>query len=343
MENEIKKHRDIDVITHEIKELCDAAGKTMLLYAAEIGRRLVEAKEILPHGEWGRWLSEECGFSQRTANKHMQIFKAYGSAQVSLLGAELNSPTWANLSYSQALQLLSVPENEREEFAKANHVEDMSTRELERAIKERNELAEKLAGVEEELKATVEDARDYRYKYNQKAGYAEELQKKIDKQQERISELDKTVESSNKITTDLQEKYEKAKAAEKDAKKKLKELKDNPEIPPEALERIRAESEARAAEKYKAEAEQSLEDAKRQLAEAKAEAENAVSEAEQLRSEMKKREIAANKSVIEFETIFRATQENMNKLIDITNNADPDIAIKLKKALRACLERYLNM
>lgn len=65
MENLEVKHRDIDVITSEIKELCDAAGKTMLLYAAEIGRRLVEAKEILPHGEWGRWLSEECGNAVR--------------------------------------------------------------------------------------------------------------------------------------------------------------------------------------------------------------------------------------------------------------------------------------
>ena len=73
MENLEVKHRDIDVITSEIKELCDAAGKTMLLYAAEIGRRLVEAKEILPHGEWGRWLSEECGFSQRTANKQKEL------------------------------------------------------------------------------------------------------------------------------------------------------------------------------------------------------------------------------------------------------------------------------
>lgn len=54
MESIAERHRDIDVITSEIKELCNAAGKTMLLYAAEIGRRLVEAKEILPHGEWGR-------------------------------------------------------------------------------------------------------------------------------------------------------------------------------------------------------------------------------------------------------------------------------------------------
>lgn len=47
MESIAERHRDIDVITSEIKELCNAAGKTMLLYAAEIGRRLVEAKEIL--------------------------------------------------------------------------------------------------------------------------------------------------------------------------------------------------------------------------------------------------------------------------------------------------------
>ena len=179
MDSVAEKHRDIDVITSEIKELCSAAGKTMLLYAAEIGRRLVEAKEILPHGEWGRWLSEECGFSQRTANKHMQIFKAYGSAQVSLFGAELNSPTWANLSYSQALSLLAVPEEERETFAKENNVEELSTRELDKLIKERDEAVTRAEAAELELDNSIEISREI----EQKNG---ELEKLADEQKQRL-------------------------------------------------------------------------------------------------------------------------------------------------------------
>lgn len=140
MENEIaKQQRDIEIVTEEIKDLCREAQRTMLLYAVEIGRRLVEAKEILPHGEWGEWLKNEVSFSQSTANKHMQLFEAYGNRQTSLFGAELNSETFTNLSYSQALKLLAVPEEEREDFVKDNDIADMSTRDIDKLIKERDE------------------------------------------------------------------------------------------------------------------------------------------------------------------------------------------------------------
>lgn len=45
--------REIGVITSEIKDICRQARSMALMYAVEIGRRLTEAKEILPHGEWG--------------------------------------------------------------------------------------------------------------------------------------------------------------------------------------------------------------------------------------------------------------------------------------------------
>lgn len=326
MDSIAEKHRDIDVITSEIKELCSAAGKTMLLYAAEIGRRLVEAKEILPHGEWGRWLSEECGFSQRTANKHMQIFKAYGSAQVSLFGAELNSPTWANLSYSQALSLLAVPEDEREEFAKENNVEELSTRELDKLIKERDEAVKKAAEAEQMLQGTIEGTKELNEQKLQAEAEAEKQRTELERAQSEAEEL--------------RAKLDKAKESEKKAKEKLKKLKESPEISQELREKLKAEAKEEANDLIR----KGIEDAERKAREAEAARALAESEAEAARSkaeELRKAVAAADPAVSEFKILFTQVQETMDKMFDrmgkIEDNA---MRGKLAAAVRAVLEKY---
>ncbi|MEA5135688.1 MAG: DUF3102 domain-containing protein [Candidatus Fimivivens sp.] len=97
----------------------------------EIGKRLLEAKEQLEHGQWGEWLQNEVDFSQDTANNFMKIAKEYS-----------NSEPVRNLSYTSVVALLSLPADEREDFIEAKHevageeksVQDMSKRELQKAI-----------------------------------------------------------------------------------------------------------------------------------------------------------------------------------------------------------------
>lgn len=131
--------RDIDTVTGEIIEICRQAQIMALSYAVEIGRRLCEAKELLPHGEWGNWLKERVNFSQSTANNWMRLFREYGSQQVVVCGMLSNSQALGNLPYTKALQLLAIPSEEREEFVEEHHVTEISTRELEKAIQERDE------------------------------------------------------------------------------------------------------------------------------------------------------------------------------------------------------------
>lgn len=71
----VEKARSIEVVTDEIKSLVSSAQSVMLGYAVEIGRRLVEAKDLLPHGEWGKWLREKVEFSQSSANNFMKLLK----------------------------------------------------------------------------------------------------------------------------------------------------------------------------------------------------------------------------------------------------------------------------
>jgi Protein of unknown function (DUF3102) len=47
--------------------------------AIDIGRILTEVKEVLEHGEFGKWLIAEFGWSDRSARRYMLLASAYGS------------------------------------------------------------------------------------------------------------------------------------------------------------------------------------------------------------------------------------------------------------------------
>lgn len=142
--------RDINVITAEFVAIKRQAERMILDSAIEMGRRLCEAKSILPHGEWGEWLKEKADISSATASNLMRIFDEYGAEQFSIFGAEANSQTLGNLSYSKAVALLAVPSEERETFVKDVKAEELSTREFQQAIKERNDAIKEKEKVQKE-------------------------------------------------------------------------------------------------------------------------------------------------------------------------------------------------
>lgn len=116
--------RPIEVIEGEILFYKQVAGGAVL----EIGRRLIEAKEQLKHGEWESWLEEKVGFSVRSAQRYMRLAKGYGE-----------SDTVALLGTRKALVLLGLEDSERSEFLEENDAENMTAAELEEAIRQRNE------------------------------------------------------------------------------------------------------------------------------------------------------------------------------------------------------------
>lgn len=77
--------RTIGMVTQEVNQLTAQAQRLILGHAIEIGRRLTEAKQMLSHGEWGKWLKEEIHYSKSSANNMMRIFDAYGSTQMGCL------------------------------------------------------------------------------------------------------------------------------------------------------------------------------------------------------------------------------------------------------------------
>ena len=138
-------------IGEEIRSLTYQAKCMTVYYGVEIGRRLVEAKKMVGHGAWGEWVKNETEFSQSTATRFMRVFEEYGAEQIGIFGAVENSSTLQNMSISNALRLLAVPKEEREEFAAEVDAEHISARELERAIKERDEALKKAEGLQKDL------------------------------------------------------------------------------------------------------------------------------------------------------------------------------------------------
>ncbi|MCM1565904.1 MAG: DUF3102 domain-containing protein [Dehalobacter sp. 4CP] len=66
------------VIAAEINMITCQTKKILLTSAIEIGRRLLEAKDLVKHGEWGKWLAESVSYSQKTAERLIKLYQEYG-------------------------------------------------------------------------------------------------------------------------------------------------------------------------------------------------------------------------------------------------------------------------
>ncbi|KJS49048.1 MAG: membrane protein, partial [Peptococcaceae bacterium BRH_c23] len=108
--------RTPQIIAAEINSIKDQTGRMLLYSSVEIGRRLTEAKSMVNHGEWGKWLENSVSYSQSTANKLMRLFEEYGAKLTVGHQDSSNSESITNLSYTQAIILLGIPEEERESF-----------------------------------------------------------------------------------------------------------------------------------------------------------------------------------------------------------------------------------
>ena len=144
---------EINAIKTETFRFLETAYSYANRSTIEIGKRLTEAKEIVPQGEWTAWLEQNVSYSVDTAQNLMRIFREY------------SDPAFEKLGYSQLVAMFALPAPERKEFVEQNAVEDKSAREIKELIKqkadaERNAIANqnkynKLQRQHEGLKADV--------------------------------------------------------------------------------------------------------------------------------------------------------------------------------------------
>lgn len=113
---------ELEKIEQEIITLKNQTAENIIL----MGQKFIEAKKLVLHGEWGKWLEEKVGFSQRTANQFMRIAEEYGS----------NSQAISNLEATKIYLLMELPVEEREDFVNQNDLQNMSTRDMKKKLKE---------------------------------------------------------------------------------------------------------------------------------------------------------------------------------------------------------------
>ena len=350
----MKGQRDLATVTAEIRSYCTAAQTMMVTYAIEIGRRLVEAKSMVKHGEWGDYLREELGLSQSTANNHMKLFEGYAAGQISLTGATLKNQAFANLTYTKALALLALPsEEEREAFVETHDVGSMSTRELQEELRKREpedepsreELAKRLDDALEELRTAEMDREKAEAGEDKQFQRANALKIERDQMKDQLTtaqnERNKAEAASKAAAAELSKakaELEKAKKAEADALEKLKTAKANPTVPKETLEKLRKEAEEAAEKRHKADYED-LDQARAKLTKAEAEAARARQEAERLEKELR----MASPKVAVFRDRFAGLQADLSALINSIDELPEDKQEGARKGLRTILQNGLGM
>lgn len=328
--------RDIDTITTEIKTIEGQVQRFAIYGCIEIGKRLVEAKEMVGHGGWGKYLEEKVSYSQQWATNLMNLYKEYGSAQESLFENFANSQSFGNIDVTKHILLLSVPAEEREAFAAEHDAENASTRELQAAIRERDNA--QAAATEQTERAEKAQAK------------AEDLENQLDiaegkilARDETIKELKAQADVAAKKEADAAGKVDKltkqlkaAKDAEKAAKEALAEAKAKPEIPEAMMEEMRQQVAADAAAK-------ATEDLQKQLEVAQiaaAEAENRRVAAEEKVAEAEKKAKASSPEMALVSVYLQETQAQFNKMVGAIKKVgmvDPEAEKKLRKNVRAKL------
>lgn len=348
-----------DILAAEIRTIKSQTGRMVLNASIEVGRRLTEAKAKLPHGSWGEYLKTEVDYSPSQAQNLMRVFREYGSDQQSLFGGEAKSQTFGRLTFSQALSLLVIPdEDEREKFVLENDVEHMSVRELNEALKARDEAEEKAAAAEDEARRLRQEAERlqeqltgqaqvYEAKLtsagveaDQARAAAKEAQEALDKQRDKAQRLQDALSEANTSAQAAEEEH--ARLAQE-----LEELRNRPaEADTAAVEAARQAAIAEMTEK--------VDKANKAAKEAKAvrkDAEAALAAAQKELAELKAKEPEAReltqeeKDALTAEAVSKAKAESAERLQGLEKKlaaADPNVA-EFKVRFTSWQEEYQKM
>lgn len=300
--------RSIEAITSEILRLKQDAGNAIL----GIGQRLIEAKAMLPHGEWLPWLTEQVEFSERQAQRFMRLAQEWA-----------NPTALSDLGATKALALLALPPEERQKFLSENHIVDgeeksvidMTSRELEKAVKERDEALH----AAEEARAAAETA--------------DQSRAKMEADMTALKQLHQAAQ-----TAEAQ-----AREALAEAQAELKALREKPvevavEVDQGALQEARREAETRMQAKVDkaAEAQKKAEEQRKKAEEELAAVRQQLEAAQQTERQAA---ISGDKDLALFELLFSQGNEAVNKLhgllLKVRGRGDIELAGKLQKALLA--------
>ena len=156
-DNTVVAVRSIEIVTAEIHTIRDNVAKVFMDGVVQIGRRLEEAKQLVPQGEWLAYLDKELGYKPSTAQNYMRIAREFGDGQIGLSG-KTPGDFFGQLGYSQLLPLLGLPEEEREQLAEEHDLAGMSSREIQALVRERDEAKASADKLKSSLERKTQEA-----------------------------------------------------------------------------------------------------------------------------------------------------------------------------------------
>ena len=334
--NEMTVHKEIEELSPaelggEIRLLTQQARRMALSYGIQIGYRLKIAHEkVGPHG-WAEWLAKETEFSAAAASRFEKLYEGYGDAQGSLFGVGNNFPTLEKISISNALRLLAVPAEEREQVAEELDAEHLSARELEKALKERDEWQKATVKAREEAMAEHERAKELEYDLEKARRAVEDAgpyKEKLAEAEKRVKELE-----SRPVEVAVERDEEAVAKAAAEAKKAAEEAART------ELDKLRAKLQKAQADAQKAqkEAEAAAKRAAEDAGPYKEEAERAKAEAAELRKKLR----AAESGAGEVAMLARQAQVNFTAAMDkveAMKDAHPDVAERMLTGMERIAE-----
>ena len=127
-ENSVKKQRRLDELVESIRNYTFQIRDNII----NIGQCFIEAKKLVKHGEWDKWIEDNTKFTRQTVYKFMQCAKRFA-----------NVAPAKRLNDTQMMELLALPKTQTEEFFRAKEdegtpVEGMKKKELRFEIKSWN-------------------------------------------------------------------------------------------------------------------------------------------------------------------------------------------------------------
>ena len=185
----------VENLAREARHYSEQTSFNML----QLGRVLTEAKELVPHGEWAKWVGENADVDLRGAQYFMQCYATYGL-----------DPEIAKLGQSKLRSMLALTDGQREKLLAENDVQNMSVRKLKdevrKAREEEQEKAREAVAAEKVNAAKMAESAARKAANDARTEYEEQLET-----------MKADLEDHKRIVQELKERAELAEAQAKDA------------------------------------------------------------------------------------------------------------------------------
>ena len=320
---------EVNVRYHQAEGLANMSA--MML--ADAGRRLIEIKARIPHGQFESWCADNLEFSKSKAEKMMKLAERVDDENSLFSKTE----TFTDIGISRVWALLAAPEEVAAEVIETHDVSDMTVRKLKEEIariKEEKQEAERAAMMAENCNDDIRKELARVQRELADAVTEEDYSRMQNEYVEAQKDLENELREAKDASAEIQAKLDKAKADLKKAKEKLKESETaKDEEVQKSIEEVKtdivkkAKDEAHA--EFVADLEQNAKDIK-QLQE----------EIERLEAEKAK---LSNTALMEFKVYVDQLQDiyfKINDIITEQNEAAPEIGHKMQKALQKVVEAW---